>query len=204
VHVWRAELTSTADRLTELLSEQERARAERFAHEHDRLRWSRAHGVLRALLGRYVRRDPRELRFTAGRHGKPSLAERPVSCFFNLSHSGDQAVYAFSCTTAVGVDIEIARGARDEVALAARVFGEAQARRLAALAPAAREREFLRSWVKYEAALKCQGVGLGGSDAQPAKEHELWIAELDGGPRGAAAVAAEQPPRELHCWDWRP
>jgi len=203
VHVWRADLTSTADRLTKLLCPQERARAQRFADERDRLRWSRAHGVLRALLGRYLRREPRELRFTVGKHGKPSLAERPVSCLFNLSHSGDLALYAFSRTTAVGVDIEIARGARDEVALAARVFGEAHARRLAALAPAAREREFLRGWVKHEAALKCQGVGLGASDAQRAGERDLWIAELDGGPRGAAAVAAEQPPRELHCWDWR-
>ena len=204
MHVWRADLTSTADAVTALLSAHERARAERFAHERDRLRWSRAHGVLRALLGRYLGGDPSELRFTAGKHGKPALAQRPASCSFNLSHSGDLAAFAFSRTTEVGVDIEIAHGARDEVALAERVFGVAYARSLEALAPAARELEFLRRWVRYEAALKCQGVGLGASDAQRTGERDLWIAELDGGPRGAAAVAAEQPPRELHCWDWRP
>ena len=55
---------------------------------------------------------------------------------------------------------------------------------------------------RYEAALKCHGVGLGACDAQRSGERDLWIAELDGGPRGAAAVAAEQPPRELHCWDF--
>ncbi len=197
VHVWRADLDAPAERLLELLCAEELARAERFLDPHTGTRWARAHGILRALLGRYLERDPRELRFTAGAHGKPALAGEP-GCFFNLSHSGELAVFAFSVSTAVGIDVEVAGRERDAPALAARVFGAEQALRLQALAGAQREQEFLRLWVRHEAQLKCLGSGLGGGAA--AATADPWLCELDAGPRAAAAVAAKRSPSELCCW----
>jgi 4'-phosphopantetheinyl transferase len=216
VHVWRADVAELADDLGELLSPTERTRAERLAHERDRLLWTRAHGVLRQLLGRYLRRDPRKLRFTTGAHGKPALldepprspatpprrmAARPAGLSFNLSHSGHLALYAFSAIGPVGVDVEVARRPIDELAIAARAFGPAEVRRLAALDPFVREQEFRRAWVKHEAALKCRGTGIGGAAAQTSG-HEPWIAELEVGPRAAGAVAVGHLPRELRCRDW--
>jgi 4'-phosphopantetheinyl transferase len=214
--VWRADLAELADDLGELLSPAERTRAERFAHERDRLLWTRAHGVLRQLLGRYLERDPRALSFTTVAHGKPALlddpprspatsrriAARPAGLSFNLSHSGHLALYAFSAIGPVGVDVEVARRPIDELAIAARAFNPAQVRRLAVLDPLTREREFRRAWVRHEAALKCRGTGIGGAAGQ-ASGGEPWIAELDLGPRAAGAVAVGRPPRELRCWDWR-
>jgi 4'-phosphopantetheinyl transferase len=215
VHVWRADLTAVGGDLGELLCSEERARAERFLGERDRQLWTRSRGVLRALLGRYLRQDPSSLRFATGAHGKPALVEHdseppatpPLSCArsprlsFNMSHSGQLALYAFSEAGAVGVDIEGARQPSDEVAIAARVFGAAVARRLERLDPAARQREFLRAWVRHEAELKCLGVGIGRAHAG-VDRRMLWVAELDLGPSAAAAVAAERPARELRCWDW--
>lgn len=219
VHVWRADLAAVAGDVEELLCGEERARARRMANERDGELWRRSRGLLRALLGRYLQRDPRSLRFAAGEHGKPALAREaggspparprasadPASrreLSFNLSHSGGLALYAFSDAGAVGVDVEVARRPIDELAIAARALGAAQARRLRALDPAARRREFLRAWARDEAELKCLGLGVGGAPAD-AGGRGLWVAELELGPGAAAAVAAERPARELRCWEWR-
>jgi 4'-phosphopantetheinyl transferase len=202
VHVWRADLSAVSDELIELLCPEERARAERIVGESKRRVWARAHGVLRELLGRYLQENPRALRFTAGAHGKPALLDGPLR--FNLAHSGQCALYALTEGISVGVDVEVARRPIDEVALATRVFGEAEAQRLQRLDPATREQEFLRAWVRREAELKCLGTGIGGaSPSDGASNHGLWIAELDVGPRAAAAVAAPGDQHELRCWDWR-
>jgi 4'-phosphopantetheinyl transferase len=215
VHVWRADLAAVSDELLALLSPAERARAKRFRHEQDERLWTRSRAVLRALLGRYLRADAHTLRFATGAHGKPALLgdapeeavppatmrTRPASLLFNLSHSGELALYAFTPTAAVGVDVEFARRPIDTLAIAARTFGPREARRLEGLERPTREREFLRSWVRHEAKLKCLGVGIGGACTTVGGPRP-WIADLEVGSGGAAAVAIAIQPRELHCWDW--
>jgi 4'-phosphopantetheinyl transferase len=200
VHVWRVDLTTVTDDLAELLCGEERERGERLLNKRNGQLWMRSRGVLRALLGRYLQEDPETLRFSTGAHGKPEL--RPRGPSFNLAHSGSLALYAVAQTVAVGVDVEMARRAVNEVALAERTFGSAEAGRLAALDPADRAREFRRLWVRREAQLKCRGTGIAGARAE-ASTRELWIAELDVGARAAAAIAADAPPRELCTWDWQ-
>jgi 4'-phosphopantetheinyl transferase len=212
VHVWRADLGGVADEICGLLCGQERARGERMVNDRTRDLWMRSRGVLRALLGGYLSRDPSTLRFARGARGKPELSPDAVS--FNLSHSGPLALYAVTRTGPVGVDVEVARRPVDEVAITARVLGEAEARRLEELDPASREQAFLRAWVRHEAELKCLGVGIGesgrggslglgnretdteGGDGRP------WIADLQVGPRAAGAVAMAVAPEELRCWEW--
>jgi 4'-phosphopantetheinyl transferase len=198
IHVWRADLANVNDDLVDLLCAEERARAERFHKQKDGRVWSRSRGVLRALLGRYLESDPTALNFSTETHGKPSL-EGPLS--FNLSHSGGLALYAICETLPVGVDLELVGSPRDVVALAARAFGQAQARRLSALDPVARQREFLRLWVRHEAQLKCLGRGLDAGDRE-ASEDPPWTTELDLGPGAVGAVAAMRAPAETRCWDW--
>jgi 4'-phosphopantetheinyl transferase len=215
--VWRADLAAVADEVCGLLCGEERARAERMLNERARQLWMRSRGLLRALLGGYLQQDPRTLRLATGAHGKPALLESwpaatatadlaapsaaPLS--FNLSHSGHLALYAFTTAGPIGVDVEVARRPIDAVGIARRAFGAAEAERLAGLEPKAREQEFLRAWVRREAELKCMGTGIGGAEA-PAGGRAAWIAELEMGPRAAAAVAAGGRPRELRCWNWPP
>jgi 4'-phosphopantetheinyl transferase len=209
VDVWRVDLAGVADELLGLLSPDEQARAERMAGDRNRALWARSRAVLRTLLGRYLHNDPRDLRLTADDRGKPALDLQcartgldadAMRLVFNLSHSGGTALYAFTTVGPVGIDVEVAHRAIDAVAIAARVFGPAEAARLRKLDPEAREREFLRAWVRHEAALKCLGTGIGG-DADAALQGALWIAELDLEGRGCAAIALEATPAELRCWD---
>jgi 4'-phosphopantetheinyl transferase len=204
--VWRAQLPALAANLGELLCDSERARAQRIASEREAELWRRSRGLLRALLGRYLQREPRSLHFSSGKHGKPALVpadgSRSPALSFNVSHSGGMALYAFSEAGAVGVDVEVARHPIDEVAIAARAIGAAEATRLQALDPGLRRREFLRAWARHEATLKCLGVGIGA--ARGASDGRTpWIAQLELGDDAGAAVAAERAPRELRCWDWR-
>jgi 4'-phosphopantetheinyl transferase len=215
--VWHADLEALADGLEELLCPAERRRASAIRGERDKRLWIRSRGVLRLLLARYLQRDPRALRFSLGPHGKPELQaiapglpqadtpesglpKRALQLHFNLSHSSTIALYAVSADRAVGIDVELPRRQIDELAIAARVLGSEQARRLAGLDPPARTREFLRAWVAHEAAVKCLGTGLG----MPAEgaTGDLWSAELDVGPDAAAAVAATAGQYELRCWEW--
>jgi 4'-phosphopantetheinyl transferase len=198
VHVWRADLATIGRESLQLLSPSEQERAARFLREEDGRRWALSRGLLRALLGRYLQADGHELLLAAGEHGKPELAgDGPLA--FNLSHSGPMALYAFSATAPVGVDVELARASVDEVAIARRMIGAAEAEQLSSLDPALRAEEFLRLWTRHEAELKCLGVGIGG-ELRGKPGQRPWIAELEMGARSAAAVAVATPPSELCCW----
>jgi 4'-phosphopantetheinyl transferase len=142
----------------------------------------------------------------------PSNPNPAPNLSFNLSHSAKTALYAFTVATPVGIDLEVARERRaDEAAIARRVFGPEQAKRLQALPRSSRAREFLRLWVVHEAALKCHGQGLM-STAEAltvplttggrSMSGDLWIAELHLGPGVAAALAVQSGPRELCFWEY--
>lgn len=207
VHLWQADLAAAADDLAELLCEEELARAERIVNPRRAQLWRRSRGLLRELLGRYLRREPRSLRFAIGEHGKPALAgDGDDRLSFNMSHSGSIALYGFSDAGEVGVDIELARRRIDEVAVAHRALDRPTAERLEALDPDTRRREFLRAWARHEAALKCLGAGIGGSAAE-SRAGELCVLDLDldaaRGPTAAGALACERAPRELRRWRWQ-
>ncbi|HTA05731.1 MAG TPA: 4'-phosphopantetheinyl transferase superfamily protein [Solirubrobacteraceae bacterium] len=211
VHVWRAELSSVEDDVTELLDAGERERATCIVDRQKRRHWSRSRGALRALLGRYLDADPRTLSFACSAHGKPILVgtdgiDRP-SLHFNLSHSRDLALYAVAADRAVGVDVQLLRtrqtqNAGDRLALARRTFGERQAQRLRALDPGEREHEFMRLWTRREAELKRRSIGMASGSLAPIEELSAWIVELDVRTDAAAAVACAEAPSELRIWDW--
>ncbi len=209
VDVWRADLAAARAAPDALLLPEERERAARFADPAHGRRWSAARAILRALLGAYAGAAPRELRFAEGAHGKPALASEVSGgaagaaerLRFNLSHSGDVALYAVTLDREVGVDVELPRRAVDHVGIARRILGAAEAERLAALDPAARERAFLRAWVLWEAVLKCRGAGIGGADA-PVDGPEPWVRELAIGAPAAAALAVADGPAAVRCWRW--
>jgi 4'-phosphopantetheinyl transferase len=87
-----------------LLSDDELARVERFKFDVHKRRFLVARGVLRTLLGQYLECDPRVIQFLYTQHGKPYLANTDLH--FNISHSDEMAVYAFTRQAKIGVDIE--------------------------------------------------------------------------------------------------
>lgn len=191
VDVWRVDLAGTTDLVADLLSPDEQERAARLREDVHRRRWKHARGALRTLVGAYLGADPQTLRFVPGPYGKPEV-EPPARLHFNVSHSGEVALFAFAFHRAVGVDVEIGNRPVDAEALARQVLGDEDARRVERLSPPDRQREFLRLWTRYEAELKCRGLGIG-ADRSGRDDEPVWIADLDLdlGPDAAAAVALE-------------
>jgi hypothetical protein len=130
--------------------------------------------------------------------GSESSPRTRTALSFNMSHSGWVALYALTRTGEVGVDIELVRQPIDVLALSARALGGAEARRLARLDPAIRQREFLRAWTRREAKLKHLGIGIGGPAASA---REPLVIQLGVG-QGAAALAVDRTTRELRCWEY--
>ena len=207
--VWIVELGRDAKevaRLGGVLTEDELLRAGRIQAEDGRKRAVVARAALRLLLSRELRRTPEELKFAAGAHGKPRLADESPPLRFNLSHSADLALVATCADAEVGVDIEQVKPRRDLNGIAKRVFTAAERQEVAA----GGEPAFYRHWVAKEAFVKATGRGVaslksfevaldapGGArlthiGGDPAKAGEWTLRELDvpGGYAGALVVAA--------------
>ena len=166
VHVWATRLSqakSEIKELAEVLSPDERSRANRFLFDRDRERFTIARGVLRRLLAQYADLSPEHLQFRYGKHGKPRLhADDTTALEFNLSHAGDWAVYALTTECPVGIDIEQIRPANKyhRLKLARRFFSESEFITLAAQPETNVERAFFACWTRKEAYIKLHGRGL--------------------------------------------
>jgi 4'-phosphopantetheinyl transferase len=202
------------ERLGRLLIDDETARAERFVFARDRRRFVVARGVLRELLGAYLGCPPGEVRFVYGPAGKPALAP-PLAAAgleFNVSHSGELALYAVGLHRPLGVDVEQVRELDELEALAERNFSSAERRALLALPPAERPAGFFACWTRKEAFIKALGEGLSHPlsaftvslvPGEPARFVEIggeagaaerWtLTTIDVGAGYHAAVAAEGP-----------
>ena len=163
--MWRVSLSLPRERVRRLqrtLSPDERRRARRFLSAHDADGFVVARGVLRSLLGRYLRCDPHSLEFSYGHGGKPELPA-PASgphLGFNLAHSGSVALIAVARGRRVGVDVEALRAVPEWDRIARHHFSARENRELRALAPDERHKAFLRGWTRKEALVKAIGAGL--------------------------------------------
>ncbi len=198
--VWRARLEVPSGWAQGLLSAEELARAGRLVRAQDGARWAASRAILRALLTRYLDVEAPAIAFTFSDRGKPALQQARWRLHFNLSHSEDLSLYAFCRDYEVGVDVEHESRARNPLAVARRIMGEGEELRLRALEPAARRREFVRSWTRHEAIAKCLGMGLARA---PADAASLSVIELDVGSDAAGAVATAGSPRQLRQFEWQ-
>ncbi len=189
VHLWRASLNGNKYQLdiyNQWLSPDERQRAARFKFEHLQQRFIAGRGILRALLGQYLAIAPDSIQFTYGTHGKPFLQStcHPNSLSFNLAHSQDRALFTFSRTGTLGVDIEHLRQDIDVLALSQRFFTQREHQAIASLPSNQHVPAFFCLWTCKEAYLKATGEGLVG----------LQSVEIDILPNGTVRLHQRCPP----------
>ena len=223
VHLWHVALDAThepLDVLSQLLSDDERARAATFHFAADRARYVVAHAALRTLIARYLGAATHRSAFHLESHGKPALSARPP-LRFNLAHSRHVALVAFDAEREVGVDLEAIDGKTEVEDVARHFFSSAECRALLELPPERRRPGFFHVWSQKEAYLKGRGDGVAhGLDhfdvsadpALPARlladrrdpaAAERWrLLSLDLGDdfRGALAVEGHEP--VLHRFEW--
>ncbi len=225
VHVWRTTLDLPASgfaKLRQILSADERERADRFQFDLDRRRSVIGRGYLRLLLGQILDFPENGLRFEYDEFGKPSLSSKqgpPLQ--FNVSHSGELILIAITKGPAVGVDVERIRNDIDVDNIAARFFSAKECKALASLAGPVRHKAFFACLTCKEAYLKARGFGVSlpldqfdvsilpedeprllatRPDRAEAGQWKLWSLEVSDG--YAAALAAPSSIGKLKCWNW--
>lgn len=150
-------------RLRAVLSEDERARADRY-----KVAWARREHVCgralaRHLIGRAVARAPNELSFRVNEWGRPELEpwdDRSARLRFNVSHSHGLVACAVGWGGEIGVDVEDETRDVDELALAPDVFAPAEVAGLYATVAHGRRAQFFFHWTLKEAYIKARGRGV--------------------------------------------
>lgn len=224
VHVWRATLDWPVGYIQtwqQFLTTDEQQRADRFYFAKDRQSYVVARGLLRLLIGRYLQVDPHQLRFDYRPNGKPTLATtlQQARLHFNLSHSGDMVLYAFTLDREIGIDVERIRNNIEYEQIATHFFSLYEQAVLRTLPAELKAEAFITCWTRKEAYIKAKGEGLSMPldqfdvslrPGQPAKllqthdnpqEAYRWsLQELDVGSDYKAAVAVEGRCWQLCCW----
>jgi 4'-phosphopantetheinyl transferase len=225
VHVWRAELELPRlllEKLDSSLSSDEKERAVRFHFDKDRRHFTAGRGILRVLLGSYLRSAPGEIEFSYTNYGKPFLARCDGrSLRFNVSHSEGLALFAFSENREVGIDVEQMNPKLEEEHIAARFFSQSEVSSLRRLPQHMRIEAFYNCWTRKEAYIKGVGKGLSlpldsfdvslhpdepasllgiRDDSESLFRWTLHSLEPGSGYKGA--IVAEGNDWVLRCWNW--
>ncbi len=163
--VWLLPLESTHDAAlaSAQLTEDERARLERYTSATRRQEFTLCRALLRCVLSRHGYEALAHAALVEGPHGKPTLAHAGGPQF-NLSHAQGMAVLVIGGQTPLGADIEPAARQLQSALLAPRYCHARELEWLAGPGLDATEhrRRFLRLWVRKEAVLKARGDGVHG------------------------------------------
>jgi 4'-phosphopantetheinyl transferase len=226
VHVWRVFIDTAnfqSESLLETLSADELTRAEQFQFEKDQRRFIMARGILRMILAHYVGKKPHELRFEYTSYGKPVLATTDGydTLSFNLSHSGEIALYAVTRNRKIGIDVECIRDNFDVGQIAHRFFSAGEISSLDKIPKQKQSEVFFQYWTRKEAFIKAMGKGvsfpmeqcdvslINGKISSPITvlgdngENPCWYGQdLFPGHGYVAAIAIDGDDCDLSCWDY--
>lgn len=229
VHVIRLKLDLpeiTCDRLSQFLTDDERARAARFRVDGPRQQFLICRSTLRRLLSSVLNVPSAEVPIQCGNHGKPSVPAAAVGhsnhgIEFNVSHSGQLGLIAITTGHPVGVDVEQFDTRVQILKLAERFFSPFEAESLANLAPHKQLAGFYRGWTCKEAYIKAIGNGLSQSlasfrveidpekparlthiDDRPHEVNQWTTRELHVETGYAAAVMVARADCQIECHNW--
>lgn len=157
VLTWDLDALSVSEQdLEEWLPEDELRLTRRGRLDEVRRRRAVGRAVVRTTLGSRLGREPKDLLFSLGPYGKPSLPGGPS---YNVSHSGSYLALALRPIGRVGVDLEVVQRSGDLEGVARRHFSTEEWEGMRAH-PQDTTRAFFRIWVRKEAFIKATGAGL--------------------------------------------
>ncbi len=226
IHLWCASLNQSPEciqRLEQTLSKDEHLKAKHFYFEKDKSQFIVSHGILRIILNRYLGFKPNQFDFSYSSYGKPYLTKRfgDGNLKFNLAHSHELALYAFTRVSEIGVDIEYIQSLIDTDQIATRFFSANEYAIFSELPTSQKQEAFYICWTRKEAYIKAIGDGLAhtldkfdvsltpGKQARllrvedNPKEASRWsLVSLTPAPNYVAALAVEGHDWHLSCWQF--
>jgi 4'-phosphopantetheinyl transferase len=197
VHIWMIPLDrdpGSTGHHYQVLSVEERNRAERFHFERHRRRFIISHGSIRGILSQYLACHPAEIQFELTSHGKPRVSGslRTFDVFFNLTHSHELAVVAVNRQHEIGVDVEYVKIMGDMDKIAARFFSKHEQVAYLDLPKDQRAHGFFNCWTRKEAFIKAIGEGF----SYPLDQFDVTL--TPGNPTRLLRIGDD--PDEAPCW----
>jgi 4'-phosphopantetheinyl transferase len=197
IHVWCLSVSNFATNLNQywqILNHTEQQQAQKFIQTKHQERFIIIHGILRQLLANYLTIEPTKINFTNNEFGKPYLSsigeeitistlsssrnpcEHEGYIHFNISHSEDVALLAFSKNLIIGIDVEFKRKNIDAIEIAKRFFTAKEADTIINTSSLELQLEcFFNYWTYKEAFVKAIGQGLN----YPLNKFEIDIENLN-------------------------
>jgi phosphopantetheinyl transferase len=142
------------------LTPQEDARAALIVCKKLRVKFIINRGILRWLCSQLLDKMPTSIVFDVNMHGKPFLPQQinKQDLHFNLSHSKNYAMFAFTIGRDIGIDLEDCD--REISMRTARLFlSSSELRKLSELPKGIQRDAYLKLWTKKEAISKALGLG---------------------------------------------
>ena len=162
IHVWLLHIDERSRPILEpSLSrpEVERANAFRFRNHQNQFVVSR--GSLRFLLGQYLCQPAGDIEILSAELGKPYLSQRFLpNIHFNISHSGEYALLAFSLAQELGIDIELREPDSIDEGLLRQCLTVSEKLIYEQALPEEKIEFFFDTWARKEAYMKLLGDGL--------------------------------------------
>lgn len=144
----------------QLLNAEEKDRANRYKFTKDKNQSVLSRGILRRVIATYIPVTAQEVVFSVTKHGKLSLSGIHDNLKFNVSHSEQCILLAFTYKDEIGVDVEYPKNNVDFIGLAKRFFSATEYQELLKLSESERYIGFYNAWTRKEAYIKALGEGL--------------------------------------------
>lgn len=153
--------------LRSFLSEDEVARESRFYFAEDRKRYVVTRAMVRMVLSRYARIDPRRWVFSKNDYGRPAIADAMADAdadarglCFNLSHTRGLIALAVTRGRELGIDVENVATRAVSLDVAEHFFSRTEVAELSCVAPERQQDRFFEYWTLKESYIKARGIGL--------------------------------------------
>ena len=213
VAIWGVDISEMGyddDQYSRLLLKEELVKINRLKNKQSRLTSVVARSGLRILSGVYLNKDPKKIIFKKLHNGKPIIDSHKF--YFNLSHSVNWIVWAFSISGKVGVDLEYVRNNVMYEKIAERYFHRCERQKLNQFNDP--KRLFFDIWAAKESLVKASGKGVfaGMKDITIPIDHDgippnlrvgdFYLKKVEAGSRYACSLASEAPILKQPCYDF--
>lgn len=161
IHVWSVSFLDFPNDIAffkNVLSSEEVKRAKAYKFLSDQHKFILGRGLLKYLLAKYLNIQIQDIQITYGLWGKPCISQKN-RLYFNISHSGDYALYAFTKYYEMGIDLEYINTnmALDEIVTT--ILSKGDLAYWETLGGQEKVNMFFKYWVYKEAFLKATGKG---------------------------------------------
>ncbi len=213
VAIWGVDISEMGyddDQYSRLLLKEELVKINRLKNKQSRLTSVVARSGLRILSGVYLNKDPKKIIFKKLHNGKPIIDSHKF--YFNLSHSVNWIVWAFSISGKVGVDLEYVRNNVMYEKIAERYFHRCEIQKMNQSNDP--KRLFFDLWAAKESLVKASGKGVfaGMKDITIPIDHDgippnlrvgdFYLKKVEAGSRYACSLASEAPILKQPCYDF--